>query len=768
MPNQEYLWFPQIPSPDSTGSPDPVSLALRAFCNLFWNDSHIVESPLTSLNLPQLLKAIQEQKQPICVIGTFSDQGQASRHSWEQLGLDLFDLPWHSPDKVFKYIPLLQLSKHFQDLQNCLLVSNENNLAHTEAWEQLKWAKCHQFARSIQTAVGHGNRDEFQNPRMTWERICSDINRIYQSYSDCPCGDRCGLQYRIQDLLKQSDVNEQKRLKLAQQVAALDCRTYRLAPTQYFVLPNKQEIPKFKKIIILENNDQFRQSLQEALQIFLDKNGKIILADPKKSQELFRLCDDSGKDLIAHYINKEQIESIAPGEILTCFDLDLGRDNIPESGMKDFMGDIFGGHWVMYGTASQYPNVPRLIITGFRSEDLLGYTAGGCAYLLKPFTEKTLKAQVIQASVLHRVKWLCPQVIQDDYSKLLEKTTFDKFHAFLDNWLDQKRIELEIIQNCNRNAIAESDLIIVDLFTNQGTHTLNLLKAIAKIRYYNNNTCLLVVLPSTENVENTVSDYYRKLPLALRDGSDAIIKKPMWLVNNGHSNPEDALGNLIIKQLQRLNEYDVKYQIIVPVAAIVGRYDNDFIYKVKSSESQPSKDADKLYAPLIPLLVNAYGLSANLGDIAKLGDRLKQDLQEKIREEWQGERNDGINAVSSVTDRFIEVILDKSIQEHLTLEAWLRASVDRKVNNKFKDINTITQPLTKVFGGATRYEFSVRGSWYKGANQIDDLLIVIEFCAKSSLIARKFIETTVVRYLREIAGEDCVLVQEIPIRGYLL
>ena len=62
----------------------------------------------------------------------------------------------------------------------------------------------------------------------------------------------------------------------------------------------------------------------------------------------------------------------------------------------------------------------------------------------------------------------------------------------------------------------------------------------------------------------------------------------------------------------------------------------------------------------------------------------------------------------------------------------------------------------------------VRGSWYKGANQIDDLLIVIEFCAKSSLVARKFIETTVVRYLREIAGEDCVLVQEIPIRGYLL
>lgn len=83
------------------------------------------------------------------------------------------------------------------------------------------------------------------------------------------------------------------------------------------------------------------------------------------------------------------------------------------------------------------------------------------------------------------------------------------------------------------------------------------------------------------------------------------------------------------------------------------------------------------------------------------------------------------------------------------------------------NIHTLTGPLTRVFGGSTNYEFSDRGSWYKGTERIDDILIVVEFCAKSSIMARKFIRETAVNYLRLVAGEDAVLVQEIPIRGFL-
>jgi len=221
----------------------------------------------------------------------------------------------------------------------------------------------------------------------------------------------------------------------------------------------------------------------------------------------------------------------------------------------------------------------------------------------------------------------------------------------------------------------------------------------------------------------------------------------------------------------------VKYQVLVPVAAIIGRFDVKFVRRVQEQKKKDTELPYRLYAPLIPFLIKLYRLSSQVDAIMKLDPiKLIKNLLTKVFQEREQDpvRLEGIEntEIEEIILNFTEAIRDESIQQYLSLEAWLRGAIDHKAQEAFqnnqRDIHTLTEPLTKVFGGVTRYEFTVRGAWYDTENKlIDDILIVVEFCARSSIMARKFIEKTVVRYLRTIAKEDCVLVQEIPIRGFL-
>ena len=437
----------------------------------------------------------------------------------------------------------------------------------------------------------------------------------------------------------------------------------------------------------------------------------------------------------------------------------------------------------MYGTACDQPRIPRLIVTGYRMQDVLGYAAGGSAYLLKPFTKQSLREQIRKASVLHCVKWLCPEEIQIDYSSLLNgELPFANCANWLKHWLAYQRIGLDIITQATKDKIAGSDLIVIDIFKSKdGRPVLDLLDTISQIRYVNNHASLIVVIPTATDAEDLVSDCYRKMPLALRDGSDMLIKKPMWLVADGSAIREEVLGKMIISQLRLFNDYDTKYQILVPVAAIVGRCNAAFVCRINDKSPKPAEEWDELYAPLLPFLINAYGLSGRLKDIAE-SPNLCEDLKERVLRAYEQEKYRWVsmkeeevkNETEKMVERFVKAVKDNSIQHHMSVEAWLRKIVDNKPKekdkekdeDKDKDIHSLTEPLARVFGGSTRYEFSVRGSWYQDIEQrVDDILIVVEFCAKSSIIAKRFIENTVVDYLHKVAGEKCVFVQEIPIRG---
>jgi hypothetical protein len=740
--NPQYLCFPQIDS-ETMGEEIFTIAALKKVLQLSDIDANldfIKSRPLTWIDLDKLLKFLNDRgsERPICVMSTLSEKDAIS-YSYQELGLNLFDLPWFSKpeEKVFRYVNLLELFNNLEDLHDCFsstaaTIANEK---FKDAAQHLQWAKCHQFAKDLQTAVVHGERDRMQDISMTLDRMKKSITGVKKNYSDLPC-QNCQLSQKIDDLLNQPNIDKDGRLKFAQEVAALDCQRYRLAESLYTPASNELEPPKFKKIAILDDDVEFRELLKKKFKdlketelvddTLVDSDNLVEILDEKlcwRNFGLFTEGDDKenpGKRKIHEVIDKliEDNPGLKESEILTCFDLDLGSplrsDSDNSSHVDDFIKTCFGGHWVLYGAARRNPRVPRLVITGFRSQELISYTAGGSAYLLKPVTTENLVAKIKEASILRRVTWLCFQEIQNEYRNSIQSAPdrsvpgrsldFDTIHRHLEHWLKWKRIELEIINDThsNRGRICESEVIVIDLLTlvnKPETHLEESISTITEVRQLNPQASIIFILPLTEGVNDPFANYYRQLPLNLRDGSDLIIRKPMWIAE--HPQHQLALGSAIVHQLKRLEDYDTKYQVLIPIRSLLENLPEEFNPNLVDSMKALS-EANPPQHPSAP--------SSNLLKVVKAHGDASQIISDKI-----------------------------------------------------------IKPLTQVFGGVSSYELGIRGSWYDAdSKKVDDTIIVVEFCAKSSLMAKEFIEKTVIRYLKEVAGEDMVLLQEIPIRGRLL
>ena len=530
-PATGFLYFPQIDADRALNSGGVVSRAIKAFCQLIGIETTngVVENPLVTaspslFDLNLLLKAASSGRAPLYVFGTFTSES-AAEHSWDELGLNLFDLPWFSPagEKVFRYVPLLALPRHTAELSELFAddSSADQSPACQKAAEQLRWGRCHRFTGAIQRSVGHGVRDRLQLESETWENISASVRSVLgdPKWSDLPCDNRCGLRGRASELTaRPKEGGEQERLNFARQIAALDCRDYRYAPAIYCAPAPQPETSQFDRIVILDDNVPFRRELKKALKDFLapsvgnTPDDMIVEADPKKSWELYQLADADGKSIIEGFKDA----GVKGSRILACFDLDINRANAPQ-GPNDTLADVFGGQWIMYGTASAHPDVPRMVVTGFRSQDVLGFAAGGGAYLLKPFTKEALEEQVRRAAVTRRVRWLCPPQVQDEYSrKLGGKAAFRQYADWLAWRLYDEKIEVEVIEEIVDREVAKSDLVIVDSCrANDDGSASESLAAIAAVRSVNPRALLLLLIhEGDDSPQDITADYYRGLPLA--------------------------------------------------------------------------------------------------------------------------------------------------------------------------------------------------------------------------------------------------------------
>jgi hypothetical protein len=853
---QDQFWYPRLKGDDTDSK--VVSEALNQFASLFDGEAHDVKSPPLSsgpndlFNLSSLLEKLPDGPEaPIVVMGTCSKEN-AIEHSWDQLGLNLFDLPWFESEKAFRYVNAMSLFKDVHALK--LLLSDrdgvEEDVDRGRAREQLKWARCHRFANDVQGAVGHGERDELQS--MRGNEIASELGKSLESWRDqwgehiegCPACRR--LMKEVRGLANRC-VGGGKE-EYAREVADLDSREYRYARTIFqdeSLIEEKWDSVKY--VITIDDDNQVEKVLGNKLaEVIIDCQEKdpdisgekevyrygsgedflfVESAEEAESMKRYSLVDDEGKDIIRRITDsgvtcfeegkgsrKDPLE-LETTDVLACFDLDLDKQ---AEGLSE---TLHGGLWVMYGTACQYPRVSRMVVTGYRSQALFGHGAGTHGYLMKPFSKASLENELERAQEVRRVAWYCPSLIQEDYESSLrhlveyptDGTSFEAVRNLLGRRLRDEGVSLEVIDDIEGadevSTIARSDLLILDPFrvTDVNKQVLlfpnlhaeagssggnELSRLIKNIRSLDPEIPLLLLLPSGSakgeqwKPESVVANYLRGSPLRLQEGKDGVFRKPFWISADGHSDQNAGLANKILSLLSDQDEFDIKYQVLVPVATILGRL-GERVRRIKSLMYEEGENLDVVFAPLLPFLVRAYGLSASLHDLKAIESvRLAHDLRQQIQRDqkqndWSGVDTDTVNEVLTY---FAETAISApAIQRHVTLENWMRKRVDRRAakeyreelygaeiqdwdgdQSDFEDIGPLTRPLSLIFGGSTRYEFSVRGSWYKSANErVDDILIVVEFAARSSIVARSIIKDLAVHYLSKVAGEEAVMVQEI-------
>ena len=747
---------------------------LISICNKC-KDQGILSS--SSLEAKVVLKDIIEfletkAEPPFYVLGTVT-KNEAVVQSWNGLGLNLFDLPWGRLPKIFHYIPILSLP----DMLKTVIcnIYEDNGAYHKQyahAINNIKWAKCHKWIREIQCCFGHGKRDEMQFDGL--DSAKDDIKKniiqknIIEKYDDAqkqPSRQEC----HVNNALKNAYTNistEGEFQRLLRCIANLDCQTYRLA-SLLSISFNKALL--YNRVVILEDNENMRKHIKRRIKKHYGRFISIEMADVSKSLDNLTLCRKDGTEINLQDKNYNEWNT------LICFDLELGQ--------KEKTHDIPSGLWFLYHVALHHPFVSRLVITGYRTQDERSFNAGTCEFLLKPFTNEELKI-AIERSTPFSALWVCPETVRRDWKQWTFKvhnwTDYKWIKNRLAAWLGQYHIGLDDISQYDELKITEYSVIIMDYYgidpnydfkrklagNQPQVNTLHkLVNDYLKIRSSNPDANIIIILPMRDDIFRP-SGALHSVARIIRDGHDTILHKPMWIYSD---DPKiKSLGQTIKTTLEERPLFDVKYVIYTPVMGLVWPKAKEFLeQQAISLDKRTNKAFNPVHgwSPLAVLMGGIWGFTMSFKDI--LDDpRLCIELSEQLDNERKKHKQRWKTIPAEISSNelvkeFLSYLLQpgNKVASYLTIERWLRAVLDE---------HSSTKSLAYLFGGETRYEFGTRGGWYDSKGTfVQDVPLVIEFCGRKAILAREAIKKDIINTLKSLGGEQEVLFQEIPIRGFL-
>jgi hypothetical protein len=407
--------------------------------------------------------------------------------------------------------------------------------------------------------------------------------------------------------------------------------------------------------------------------------------------------------------------------------------------------------------------------------------------LLKPFTNEELNIAIERSSPFSAL-WVCPETVQTDWnqwvSKVDGKADYNWIRDRLASWLGQYHIRMDDISEYDKAEITEYSIIIMDYYGINPKHDSNkkqadnqremntlheLVNDYLKIRSSNPNANIIIILPMRDDIFQP-SEALHSVARILRDGKDTILHKPMWICSD---DPKViSLGQTIKTTLEARPLFDVKYVIYTPIMGLVWPKAKDFLeWQIISPDKKPGKALDPVngWSPLGVLMGEIWGFTASFKDILddpRLGLELSEQLDNERKNHKQRWKTIPAEISSNeLVKEFLSYLLQpgNKVTSYLTIERWLRAVLDEHISRR-----SSTESLAYLFGGETRYEFGTRGGWHDSKGTfVQDAPLVIEFCGRKSILAREAIERDVVHHLKSIGGEQKVLFQEIPIRGFL-
>jgi len=769
---QPQFWFPQISSNISNFHSLAIVKAVNQVVKLFTSESKLLYDECknqgilssSSLEAKVVLKDIlrflkPEAKPPFYVFGTVT-KNDAVVLSWNGLGLNLFDLPWGRLPKIFRYIPVLSLPDMLKavihkryEYDNTYVLSAINNI---------KWAKCHECIRKIQRDFGHGNRDSMQ----IWDKMerKRQINEVIDNVSKIlPYSEECNVKKALK-VVNNKINNEHEFQQVLRHVANLDCQTYRLASLSGVLFDDI--IPQYKRVVILEDNEKMRNCIKKTIK---ERCGDVQEANVEESKKNWRLCKKDGTEIELKDKNYDEWET------LVCFDLELGENTENDS--------VPDGLRILYNTALHHPFVSRLVITGYRTQDERSLNAGTCGFLLKPFTNEELNIAIERSSPFSAL-WICPETVRADWNEWVSKVDNEADYKWirdrLASWLGQYHIRMDDISEYDKTEITEYSIIVMDYYginpkhdsnkkqadNQRKTNTLHdLVNDYLKIRSSNPDANIIIILPMRDDIFQP-SGALHSIARIIRDGHDTIFHKPMWICSD---NPKvRSLGQTIKTTLEERPLFDVKYVVYTPVMGLVWPKAKEFLeQQAISLDKRINKAFNPVHgwSPLAVLMGGIWGFTVSFKDILddpRLGIELSEQLDnERQKHEQRWKTISAEISSNELVKEFLSYLLQpgNKVISYLTIERWLRAVIDE---------HSSTKSLAYLFGGETRYEFGTRGGWYDSKGTfVQDVPLVIEFCGRKAILAREAIKKDIINTLKSMGGEQEVLFQEIPIRGFL-
>ncbi len=732
------------------------------------------------------IKGRESKELEDCSVCGAIEPNAAGLASVEQLGFDLFSIPvsWPSegsgPQPCFRYVYVPSLVSIMKEVHHRYKPCSIDIPNMERIRLQLRAACCHVWMNRSRSRVAHGNRDVIQfadsiEVKSELQRASDDLPS--NGYRICQNG--CSVDALLDAGIKRlsRDTSDATKCAVAKDLANLDCLTQRLACLLH-ARNVPANVPVFDQIVVFEDHEAMRGHIVNSLKGLVANEDQIIMADPIESWRSLTLFATDGRP-IGGYADDCHELSRSPREalrILFCFDLEVCTPDRPD----DFM-EIYGisaGLWYLYKCAKDYPLSSRLIITGHRRLDGQGLNSGAGDLLFKPFTGDELLTAVRSAS-RHQILWVSPQSVYEEWG-----TCFNRFYELsgernqnplriLEAWLSDYNLQLEFVSNPS-DAVSPGcyELSILDLYPFQlGGSDYNpnhILECISVVRRWAKQPKLIVLIPHEQTAMGS-GGLLQMLGKMLRDGEDKILHKPIALTGDKNS---ASIGQEIIQSLADAPDFDVKYVAIVPLMGLVWAMSRNLFVEALVQKGCHENDPLHTWAPLAVLMGGIFGFSCSPKEIVN-NDSACDKLINRFKEEIKNNGNRW-NRHNVIPDDVISNFCSdckkagSPINEVTSIEVWLKHVIDTEPNEKGYR-KSFEEYLVKLFGGETQLSFGSAGRWFNNKGEcVTDVSLILEFCAKRGILARDAINKIIVEHLTQYGYEEMVLIQEIPIRGYIL
>lgn len=801
-----FSWLKDRPAPSTSAGEQALQHALDEVIRLLCNNTESLETILPFLPsskayaLPEALEPLIDHLEKMhgkelseCYVCGTLDPVSAKSVSIQQLGIDIFSLPakWPSDESesCFRYVCVSSLASVLKEIQYNLKQRSIDERNRDRIRLQLKAARCNTWLERSRSRVAHGNRDiiQFENSEKVQSALQSAIDDFPAS-GHRVCQNGCSAVAALTaGITRLSGVSSDAiKHSVTRDLANLDCMTPKLAS-----LLNAGSLPVhapvFDQIVVFEDNPDMRKHIVDSLTTLFTSRCRIIEADPIQSRETRTLVALDGRPIGGFAKNCHELDQTPRKQLRTllCFDLEVSDPAKPDKFLNIY--GISTGLWFLYKCAKDYPLASRLVITGHRRLDEQGLNAGAGDLLFKPFAGSEL-ATAVRSAGNHRILWVSPESVREEWRSSFRHF---KLHTILADadpldllgaWLSVYNLELDIVDGVpDVDSPGTYDLAVLDLYCfkpgNEDYDPNRILECIAAVNQWPRRPKLIVLVPH-EQAAMRSDGILRALGGILVDGTDRILHKPIALTGDKHSS---SIGQEIIGTLSESPHFDVKYVAIAPLMGLVWARTRERFCEALS-DAPKTEHLKYAWAPLAVLLGERFGFSeraSNLYNAINSNKRIEDSLAERLRKEitnnpkrWsplcEKEEIAIIDFSNGVLAAFKKSIENSDVFAGFwSIEQWLMDVIEKPEDSAKR--SSFEDYLVNLFGGETRLSIGAKGGWFNEENQfVTDSPLIIEFCAKRGIIARSAIEGIVVEFLTQEGCEAMVLIQEIPIRGYML